>query len=48
MIGSSDKQLLAGTVRVNTLRAFSYMMPFGGMMPAGVGRESGIALIRGH
>ncbi|WWP78822.1 hypothetical protein V5279_40245 [Bradyrhizobium sp. 26S5] len=33
---------------MNTYRAFSYMMPFGGMMFSGVGHESGIALVRGH
>ncbi|WXC96341.1 hypothetical protein WDM24_37245 [Bradyrhizobium sp. 27S5] len=33
---------------MNTSRAISYMMPFGGMMFSGIGRESGIALIRGH
>ena len=34
--------LRAGTVWVNTYRAISYMMPFGGMKHSGVGRESGI------
>jgi aldehyde dehydrogenase (NAD+) len=32
----------AGTVWVNTYRAVSYMMPFGGMKHSGIGRESGI------
>jgi aldehyde dehydrogenase (NAD+) len=32
----------AGTVWVNTYRAISYMMPFGGMKHSGIGRESGI------
>lgn len=36
------KKLRAGTVWVNTYRAVSYMMPFGGMKHSGVGRESGI------
>jgi len=36
------KLLRAGTVWVNTYRAISYMMPFGGMKHSGVGRESGI------
>ena len=37
--------LRAGTVWVNTYRAVSYMMPFGGMKNSGIGRESGIASI---
>ena len=37
--------LKAGTVWVNTYRAVSYMMPFGGMKHSGIGRESGIASI---
>lgn len=37
--------LRAGTVWVNTYRAVSYMMPFGGMKHSGIGRESGIAAI---
>ena len=37
--------LRAGTVWVNTYRAVSYMMPFGGMKQSGIGRESGIASI---
>ncbi|MFN5720135.1 MAG: aldehyde dehydrogenase family protein, partial [Bradyrhizobium sp.] len=40
------KQLRAGTVWVNTYRAISYMMPFGGMKFSGVGRESGIDAVR--
>ncbi|NYT23460.1 aldehyde dehydrogenase [Alcaligenaceae bacterium] len=35
----------AGTVWVNTYRAVSYMMPFGGMKHSGIGRESGIEAI---
>jgi len=38
-------KLKAGTVWVNTYRAVSYMMPFGGMKHSGIGRESGIAAI---
>ena len=38
--------LKAGTVWVNTYRAVSYMMPFGGMKHSGIGRESGIEAIR--
>ena len=34
--------LKAGTVWVNTYRAISYMMPFGGMKHSGIGRESGV------
>jgi (Z)-2-((N-methylformamido)methylene)-5-hydroxybutyrolactone dehydrogenase len=37
-----SKALKAGTW-VNTYRAVSYMMPFGGMKYSGVGRESGVA-----
>ena len=42
------KALKAGTVWVNTYRAFSYMMPFGGMKRSGLGRESGMAAIRDY
>ena len=38
--------LKAGTVWVNTYRAVSYMMPFGGMKHSGIGRESGLESIR--
>jgi (Z)-2-((N-methylformamido)methylene)-5-hydroxybutyrolactone dehydrogenase len=38
--------LKAGTVWVNTYRAVSYMMPFGGMKRSDLGRESGIEAIR--
>ncbi len=38
--------LKAGTVWVNTYRAISYMMPFGGMKHSGIGRESGVDSIR--
>lgn len=40
-----SQALKAGTVWVNTYRAVSYMMPFGGMKHSGIGRESGIAAI---
>ncbi len=40
-----SKALKAGTVWVNTYRAVSFMMPFGGMKHSGIGRESGIAAI---
>jgi acyl-CoA reductase-like NAD-dependent aldehyde dehydrogenase len=38
--------LKAGTVWVNTYRAVSYMMPFGGMKHSGIGRENGVEAIR--
>lgn len=38
--------LKAGTVWVNTYRAISYMMPFGGMKHSGIGRESGMEAMR--
>jgi acyl-CoA reductase-like NAD-dependent aldehyde dehydrogenase len=41
-----SKALQAGTVWVNTYRAVSYMMPFGGMKHSGIGRESGIDAIK--
>ena len=37
--------LKAGTVWVNTYRAVSFMMPFGGMKHSGIGRESGLQAI---
>jgi aldehyde dehydrogenase (NAD+) len=40
-----SKALKAGTVWVNTYRAISYMMPFGGVKNSGIGRESGIEAI---
>lgn len=43
-----SKAIKAGTVWVNTYRAISYMMPFGGMKHSGLGRESGIESIRGY
>jgi aldehyde dehydrogenase (NAD+) len=43
-----SKALKAGTVWVNTYRAVSYMMPFGGVKHSGLGRESGIEAIRGY
>ncbi|MEL7471247.1 MAG: aldehyde dehydrogenase [Pseudomonadota bacterium] len=41
-----SERLKAGTVWVNTYRAVSYMMPFGGVKRSGIGRESGIDAIR--
>lgn len=40
-----SKAIKAGTVWVNTYRAISYMMPFGGMKQSGIGRESGLSAI---
>jgi aldehyde dehydrogenase (NAD+) len=40
------KALKVGTVWINTYRAISYMMPFGGMKHSGLGRESGLEAIR--
>jgi aldehyde dehydrogenase (NAD+) len=40
-----SKALKAGTVWVNTYRAISFMMPFGGMKHSGIGRESGLESI---
>ncbi|MDF2235186.1 aldehyde dehydrogenase [Albimonas sp. CAU 1670] len=40
------KALKAGTVWINTYRAISYMMPFGGMKHSGLGRESGIEAVK--
>jgi aldehyde dehydrogenase (NAD+) len=41
-----SEKLRAGTVWVNTYRAMSYMMPFGGYKRSGVGRENGQEAIR--
>ena len=40
-----SRALKAGTVWVNTYRAISYMMPFGGMKNSGIGRENGKDMI---
>jgi len=42
------KALNAGTVCVNTYRAVSYMMPYGGVKHSGLGRKSGIEANRGY
>ena len=39
------KKLKVGTVWVNTYRAYSYMVPFGGMKRSGLGRENGIEAV---
>jgi (Z)-2-((N-methylformamido)methylene)-5-hydroxybutyrolactone dehydrogenase len=36
----------AGTVWVNTYRAYSFMMPFGGVKKSGLGRENGIEAVQ--
>lgn len=41
-----SRRLEAGTVWVNTYRAVSYMAPFGGYKRSGIGRESGMEMIR--
>lgn len=41
------RALRAGMVWVNTYRAVSYMMPFGGIKQSGLGRESGMESING-
>ncbi len=40
-----SKALHVGTVWINTYRAYSYMVPFGGMKRSGLGRESGIEAV---
>lgn len=40
-----SKALRAGMVWVNTYRAYSYIVPIGGMKQSGLGRESGIEAI---
>ena len=41
-----EKQLRAGTVWVNTYRALSVMVPFGGFKRSGIGRENGAEAIK--
>jgi aldehyde dehydrogenase (NAD+) len=40
-----SKALQAGTVWINTYRAYSAMVPFGGMKHSGLGRENGIEAV---
>ena len=42
---SVSKRIRAGTVWVNTYRAVSFLMPFGGYKASGLGRENGIEAI---
>jgi len=41
-------RIKAGTVWVNTYRAVSYLMPFGGYKASGLGRENGAEAIDGY
>jgi aldehyde dehydrogenase (NAD+) len=43
-----SKALRAGMVWVNTYRAYSFMMPIGGMKQSGLGRESGLEAINDY
>jgi len=43
-----SKRIRAGTVWVNTYRAVSFTMPFGGYKASGLGRENGIEAIEGY
>jgi aldehyde dehydrogenase (NAD+) len=42
------KRIKAGTVWVNTYRAVSFLMPFGGYKASGLGRENGAEAIEGY
>ncbi len=42
------KRIKAGTVWVNTYRAVSFLMPFGGYKASGLGRENGMEAIDGY
>lgn len=41
-------RIRSGTVWVNTYRAVSYLMPFGGFKDSGIGRENGIGAITAY
>jgi len=43
-----SKRIRAGTVWVNTYRAVSFLMPFGGYKASGLGRENGLEAIEGY
>jgi (Z)-2-((N-methylformamido)methylene)-5-hydroxybutyrolactone dehydrogenase len=43
-----SRRIRAGTVWVNTYRAVSFLMPFGGYKASGLGRENGIEAIEGY
>ena len=40
-------RIKAGTVWINTYRAVSFLMPFGGYKASGLGRENGVEAIDG-
>ncbi|MCK6449367.1 MAG: aldehyde dehydrogenase [Alphaproteobacteria bacterium] len=42
------RRIKAGTVWVNTYRAVSFLMPFGGYKASGLGRENGMEAIEGY
>jgi (Z)-2-((N-methylformamido)methylene)-5-hydroxybutyrolactone dehydrogenase len=42
------KRIKAGTVWVNTYRAVSFLMPFGGYKSSGLGRENGVEAIEAY
>jgi hypothetical protein len=41
-------RIKAGTVWINTYRAVSFLMPFGGYKASGLGRENGVEAIDGY
>lgn len=43
-----SEQIRSGTVWVNTYRAVSYLVPFGGFADSGMGRENGIQAIEAY
>ena len=43
-----SKRIRAGTVWVNTYRAVSFLMPFGGYKASGLGRENGVEALDGY
>jgi aldehyde dehydrogenase (NAD+) len=45
---SVSRRIRAGTVWVNTYRAVSFTMPFGGYKASGLGRENGVEAIEGY
>jgi aldehyde dehydrogenase (NAD+) len=45
---SVSRRIRAGTVWVNTYRAVSFLMPFGGYKASGLGRENGAEAIEGY
>jgi (Z)-2-((N-methylformamido)methylene)-5-hydroxybutyrolactone dehydrogenase len=42
------RRIGAGTVWINTYRAVSFLMPFGGYKASGLGRENGMEAIEGY